>query len=131
MPHLNKVIFAIDNNTDTHTVSKFLRYIDTIRAMHRINGPVVHCIGCWEGILEPSYMMDQIDYDNFVKRSGYVDAQECVMHVPGDTRQPCSLVYPNGVTHSIGVMREVPADEALQATGWTYVMATSKYFVTK
>ena len=131
MAHLNKVIFAIDNNTDTHRVAKFLRYMDTVRAMRKMNGTLTHCIGCWEGILEPSYMMDEIDFDKFVKGSGYIEDQECVLHVPGDTRQPCTLVYPNGVTHNVGTMREAPASEALQATGWTYVQATGKYFVTQ
>ena len=128
--HLNKVIFAIDNNTDTHTVAKFLRYLDTVRAMRKMNGTVTHCIGCWEGILEPSYMMDQVDYDAHVKDSGFVDKQVCVLHVPGDTRQPCTLVYPDGKHESVGPMREVSASEALQAMGWTYVQATGKYFVT-
>jgi len=127
--HLNKVIFAIDNNTDTHTVAKFLHYLDTVRAMRKMNGTVTHCVGMWEGILEPSYMMDQTDFDAHVKDSGFVDSQDCVLHVPGDTRQPCSLVYPDGKQESVGPMREVSASEAMQSVGWTYVQATGKYFV--
>ena len=130
MAHLNKVIFAIDNNTDTHTVAKFLRYMDTVRAMRKMNGTVTHCIGYWEGILEPSYMMDEIDYNAFVKDSGFVDDQDCVLHVPGDTRQPCALVYPNYTDWCLGPMREVSASEAMKANAWTYVQATGKYFVT-
>ena len=128
--HLNKVIFAIDNNTNTHTVAKFMRYLDTVRAMRKMNGTVTHCIGYWEGTLEPSYMMDQTDFDVHVKDSGFVDGQDCVLHVPGDTRQPCTIVEPNGTQHSVGPMREVTASEAMKAAAWTYVQATGKYFVT-
>ena len=130
MAHLNKVIFAIDNNTDTHRVAKFLRYMDTQRAMTRTSNNMVHCIGCWEGILEPSYMVDEADWNAFVKWSDFVENQDCVLYVPGDTRQPCTLVYRDGTQQTVGTMREAPASEALQATGWTYVQATGKYFVT-
>ena len=56
------VIFAIDNNTDTHTVAKFMRHIDTKRALGAMKGRMVQAIGYWEGILEPSYIMRKDDY---------------------------------------------------------------------
>ena len=61
---LNKIIFAIDNNTDFHTVAKFMRHIDTARAMGYMKGGIVMATGYWEGELEASYIMDEIDYRN-------------------------------------------------------------------
>ena len=132
MNMLNKIIFAIDNNTDTHAVAKFLRHIDTCRAMNTLKGRFVHCIGCYNGVMEPSYMMDERDYRQLVERVGYTAWQESILHVPGDVRQPCTLEFLSGEPHvSLGAMREISAAEAMQCTSWTYVMATNKYFTTE
>jgi len=129
--YLEKTVFAIDDNIDTHTVAKFLRHVDTHRAMGRLKGAVVHCIGSWtddEGWthLEPSFMMDSEDYNAFVVNSGYVDNQLCVLKVPGDTRQPCSLRFKNGYRQALGPMRETKSPH--KADSWTYVQETGKYF---
>ena len=127
---LNKIIFAIDNNTDTHSVAKFMRHLDTKRAMGELKGGVVHCIGYWEGILEPSYMMDERDYRKFVEPMGFTSEQSCIMHVPADTRQPCTLEYYDGKIETVGPMREVSSNYALSFHAWTYVQSTGKYFTT-
>ena len=126
---LNKIIFAIDNDTDVHVVAKFLRLIDTSRAMNTLQGAFVQCIGCYDGVLEVSYMMDERDYLRVVEKLGYTAKQECIMHVPGDVRQPCTLEY-SDVVASIGPMREIDALTALGLTAWTYIPATGKYFTT-
>lgn len=131
---LEKIVFAIDNNTDTHTVAKFLRLIDTKRALGDLKGSMVHCIGSWlhrvdddgKVLLEPSYMMDARDYYGVVASSGYVDDQDCVLSVPGDTRQPCSLVGPGGDRVGLSPMREVQTTDGLD--NWTYVISTGKYY---
>ena len=129
---LNKIIFAIDNNTDTHAVAKFLRHIDTCRAMNTLKGRFVHCIGCYNGVMEPSYMMDERDYRQLVERVNYTARQESILHVPGDARQPCTLEFLSGEPHAtLGAMREVSAAEAMQCSSWTYVQATNKYFTTE
>ena len=127
---LNKIIFAIDNNTDVHVVAKFMRHMDTCRAMSTLKGSFVQCIGCYNGVLEPSYMMDERDYRQLVAGTHYTTEQDCILHVPADTRQPCTLEFPN---HSvaIGPMREVSAAKAMQCSSWTYVQATNKYFTTE
>lgn len=126
-----KVCFAIDNNTDTHIVAKFLRLMDTRRALGDLHGEVVQCIGMWSDddgkqYLEPSYMMDARDYYEYVEPSGYVDSQECVLRVPGDTRQPCSLDFKDGSTIGLTPMKEIRGP--VFAFDWTYVIATGKYF---
>lgn len=128
---LNKIIFAIDNNTNTHAVAKFMRHVDTKRALGELQGGLVHCIGYWEGILEPSYMMDERDYRKFVEPMGFTDGQVCIMHVPGDTRQPCTLEYQDGSTETLHPMHEVSKDVAKFLNAWTYVQDTGKYFTTQ
>jgi hypothetical protein len=130
--HLNKVIFAIDDNATTYAVAKFMRHIDTARAMGTLKGPFVQCIGMYDGVLEPSYMMDERDYLKLVAPMRFVNKQESVLHVPGDTRQPCTLVYSDNPEppFNVGPMREVTALEAFGLVAWTYVLSTGKYFTT-
>jgi len=128
---LNKIIFAIDNNTDFHTVAKFMRHIDTARAMDTLKGGVVMATGYWEGELEASYIMDEVDYRKLVEPLGFTKDQACILHVPADTRQPCTLEYGEGLPNkTVGAMREVSKGEALEGNAWTYVQETNKYFST-
>lgn len=123
-----KIIFAIDNNNDLHTVAKFMRHIDTCRAMGTLKGNFTQCIGYWEGILEVSYMMNKDDYERLVVTLGYTKDQECVLAVPGDVRQPCSLVSPDlrSFVGNAGKMIEIDGPEGHNA--WTFVPVTGKYF---
>ena len=130
MAQPEKVIFAIDNNTDVHAVAKFMRHIDTCRAMNTLKGSFTQCIGYWDGILEPSYMMDKVDYDKLVLPLGFTQGQDCVLVVPGDTRQPCHLEFPNDDPLVVGRMVEISKDEAKTANAWTFVQSTGKYFTT-
>lgn len=127
---LNKIIFAIDNDTDVHAVAKFLHHIDVARAVGTLKGSFVPCIGCYDGMMESSYMMDERDYRNLVESIGVTAKQECIMHVPADTRQPCTLEYQEGRTQTIGAMRQVQPHDALGLTAWTYVIETSTYWTT-
>jgi len=123
---LERVIFAIDNDTDTHVVAKFMRHVDTLRAMDKID-PVVQLVGCYKGQLERSYMMraDQFDYVR-----DYIKGQESILRVPGDVRQPCVLEFvSSGERVGLGPMREVSAAEAAQIEAWTYSQKQNKYFV--
>jgi len=123
---LERVIFAIDNDNDTHVVAKFMRHVDTLRAMGKID-PVVQLVGCYKGQLERSYMMraDQLDYV-----SDYVRFQESILLVPGDTRQPCVLEYLETRERvGLGPMRQVSASEALQAEAWTYSQEQNAYYI--
>lgn len=125
---LEKVIFAIDNDKDTHAVAKFLRYVDTEQVMGRF-GPMQHLIGSYEGVMECSYMIDARDLS---KVERFIENQDSVLHVPADTRQPCHLWpirdfdKPDVV---LGPMREVSGGEAMSLNAWTYNLATNKYFV--
>jgi hypothetical protein len=127
---MDNVIFAIDNNTDTHTVAKFMRHVDTQRSMGKLKGNMVQAIGYWEGILEPSYIMTRADYEAHVMASGYVDGQEAVLVAPQDSRQPAHVASVNlkEVHESLGAIREIMPEQAKTANAWTFNMSTSKYF---
>jgi len=130
MPRLEQIVFAIDKNYDAHTVSKFMRHMDTQRAMGRAD-PVVQCIGAWTGeegetYMEPSYMVSTRDFDKHVKDSGYVDDQVCFLVIPGDTRQPCALRYPDGSREALSPMRKIASTQGV--TNWTYVIETGGCF---
>jgi hypothetical protein len=133
---LNKIIFAIDKSTDLHAVAKFMRHMDTARAMGTMKGSFTQCVGMYAGLLEPSYMVDEVDYRKVVVPLGVCDGQESVMHVPADTRQPCTLEFThhdeiNPVFMGIGPLHEVTAFKALSLKAWTYVLETGKYFTTE
>ena len=120
---MERVIFAIDNDNDLHVNAKFLRHVDTLRALGKIP-EVIPCIGCWEGKLERSYMMLAKDFHHV---SDYVKGQEAVLYVPGDVRQPCVLEYRGGMRIRLNQMREISFDEVRKYLGYTYV--NGKYFV--
>lgn len=123
--HLEQIIFAIDNDNDPHTVAKFMRHCDTERAMQRMPA-LVMLIGCYEGKLERSYMIPAMHLD---KVKDYIKNQDSILRVPSDTRQPCVLEYmSSGMREGIGPMREVSAQEALQAMAWTYEPIEGKYY---
>lgn len=125
------VVFAIDQGTETHSTAKFLRHIDTQRAMGNMHGNMVHAIGSWKGTLEPSYILCMKDYEEFVVPLGYTSGQESVMVTSQDTRQPARLLSPD-LSEFIATMlpvREVSAEDAMHASGWTYNLKTNKYFV--
>jgi hypothetical protein len=121
---LEKAIFEIDDDKNLHTVAKFLRHVDTLRAMGKIN-PVHQTIGSFEGKLSMSYMMDAKDlplvYD-------YIKEQDWILRVPGDTRQPASLETPKGrhVT-TLGPLRKV--SDPGKEPDWTYEPTTETYWI--
>ena len=125
------VIFSIDNANDTHAMAKFLRHIDTRLAMQEMRGTMAHCVGCYEGALEPSFILTRQDYDTHVAPYGFTDGQICILECPDDTRQPCFLEYGDGRRENVGQMQEVSAVEAMRRMNWTYRLDLNKYFATK
>lgn len=124
---LEMIIFAIDNSSNVHSQAKFLRHVDTLRAMGKLVGGVTQCIGSYGGILERSYMMTVADFDKHVRHSGFVSEQDSFLRVPGDTRQPCVLEYQSsGTQETLNPMEEIYED--CSYLNWTYVEETGKYF---
>jgi len=127
---LETIIFAIDQGQDLHTRAKFLRHIDTARAMGTLRDGFQIAIGYWEGMLETSYIMSRRDYEKLVLPIGATRDQVCVLAVSGDTRQPCVLEYQDGSTEAVGIMKEVSPNEIHHHSAWTFVESTGKYFTT-
>lgn len=125
MANLEKMIFAIDNDDDVHTVMRFYRKVSQLQARGSF-GPMDQCIGSYKGVMERSYMIDARDAAYVVE---FITGQESVLHVPADVRQPCTLHY-NDMSRkpvSVGPMREVSSVDALSSDAWTY--RNGKYYV--
>jgi hypothetical protein len=129
---MNYVIFSIDNAHELHAKAKFLRYVDTLRAMDKLQGNMALAIGYYKGVLEPSFVMLEQDFDEFVRYRGFVDNQESVLHV-WDKRMFCELEYLNSTQLDENRCRlyEVSAEEAFTSEGFTYRPDLNKYWVMK
>lgn len=128
---MNYVIFSIDNVTDIHTLAKFLRYMDSLRASQQTTGQMVQCIGCSEGKLEVSFIVNEKDFYGIVLPSGYVQNQDSfliVFNTPtGSTF--AYLHYKDGQETSPVRLKEVSKEVALQSSGWTYRPDLDVYWV--
>lgn len=128
------VIFEIDNPTDTHQLAKFMRLVDTLRAMAILAGEVVTAIGCYKGQLNQSFIMTRRDFEDHIFNSGFVGKQESFLYVETGHkgRQYAKLVYQfHPVVEPIGQLVEVTAQEALQEMAWTYRPDLGKYWVAR
>jgi hypothetical protein len=93
---MDYVIFSIDNDYDLHTKAKFLREMDTLRAMGKLEGNVSLAIGSYEGALEDSYIVTEADFHTHIKDSLFVANQKTFLYVGGDRRMPYLLVNKGG-----------------------------------
>jgi hypothetical protein len=110
---LEHVLFAIDDGDDLHTQAKFLRHADTLRATEKMKGTMHSGIGCYRGVPERCYMVLAVDFDEHFVNLGYLKDQECVLRVPGDSRQPCTMQYPDAFEY-LGPMKQcdvIPDDD--------------------
>lgn len=82
-----KIIFTIDDGDHPlHNKAKFLRHIDTLRVMGKLEGEARTGVGHWvdeHGVswLEPCYCLDIADYLQHVLPHGWVNQQKCVVAV--------------------------------------------------
>ena len=129
---MDYVIFSIDNAHDLHTQAKFLRYMDTLRAMDKLKGNMVLVIGCYKGVLEPAFILKEEDFDGFVRHKGFVDNQESVLHV-WDKRMFCELEYLSSTQLDESKCRlyEVSEKEAFASEGFTYRPDVKTYWIMK
>ena len=127
---MNYVIFAIDNNEDFHNVAKFMRHIDTQKALGKLKGNIVENVGYWEGIMETSYTLREEDYMEFVVSLGYTQNQDCVLVLTDNPRQPAHLADSMTLAfkESVGIIKQISAEEAKASDAWTYNKTSGKYF---
>ncbi len=126
---MHYVIFSVAN--DLHTRAKFLRHIDTQRAMDHLKGNMVLCIGATGGVLEDSFILCAEDFNEFVRNSPYLKDQVSVLHVRGE-RMHCEFEFfcmDNKCTG--GCMVQVTAQEAFDNGSWTYRPDMNTYWIIK
>ena len=75
----NQVIFSFDGEADLRLSAKFYRYIDTLRVSMKLRMAPQLCIGSYKGELENSVLMDYNDFEEHVRKSGWVDNQESIL----------------------------------------------------
>ena len=123
---MKAVVFSIDKWWDLHTLAKFTRCLDTLRAMEKLVGDVKTCVGSYESKPELSFIMLEVDFNEHVRGTHWVAEQESFLVVPSDQRQPAYLDYQGVVHETLGPVVEGKGQEA----GWTYRPDMDKYFTT-
>ena len=124
-----RVIFAIDGNNSITTVKKFLKYMNDLIVTGKC-GHMDQCIGYWEGILENSYMMSMEDYKKHVVPMGWTEEQECILAIPGSSREQCYVTGWDLIGYEpVGRLKTAQVKpEGVEA--WTYIPSRKMYLYT-
>lgn len=123
-------IFSIDNPNDWHTMAKFMRHVDSLRALSKLKGEVIQCVGMWEGRLEPSFLCRTDDFEDHVRSKGWCDNQEAVLQVSECNKQYAQFLWlETGHTEFAGSLKSVSKDTALKENGFTYRPDLDTYWV--
>jgi len=64
---MESILFAPDGEENLHELKKFIKYADDLRALGKLVGQVIPCIGCYKGKLENSFLCLAVDYDKYFK----------------------------------------------------------------
>lgn len=120
------VLFSIDDVSNIHTNAKFMRHVDTLRAMNKLSGSVVMCIGKWDDRLEQSFLCEKKDFDKHFK--GFCANQFGWIVIPGDVKQPCTLWGPKGFKAAMKPMEKISAATAHALEAYTYNPTTNTYW---
>lgn len=127
--YLKYTIFSVDNHTNLREYAKFLHYLSVLEATKATKGNIIPCIGSYEGYLEPSFICLTEDFRNHIVDRSWVKDQECVMEISECNKKYTQLRYQDGSTLYLGCMKDVPAEEAYKATGFTYRPDMDTYWV--
>ena len=131
---MKHVIFAIDNPSDLHTLARFLRFVDELRAMQKLKGTLKPCIGAYKGDLELSYIMTKEDFDAHVRGSQWVSGQESFLDVEQGYygRTYAALDFTDGSRVYLGEL-EAETDKLGLMIGqnWTYRPDLKTFYFTE
>lgn len=122
-------IFSIDNVTDHRALSKFLHYMDKEKAVGRMNGNLIQCVGSYKGKLELSFIVNEADYKRHIEWSDWIKDQECVLSVTECNKAYATLIYSNGEKVGIGSLKSVDKETALALDAWTYRPDLDQYWI--
>lgn len=126
---MSYVIFSIDNWWDLHTLAKFTRHVDTLRSMGKLQGNVVSLVGCYEDVLETSFLVTERDFEDHVLTSDYVKGQHSFMYVSEQKQMPARIVTQDGEILQRGRLKQVSVINALDQSGWTYRPDVNTYYI--
>ena len=113
-------IFEIDNDSDAHTVAKFLRYMDTKRAEGKLQNELILAHGCYKGQMATSYIVTDGDFHKFIKGSKWVERQESFLHVD-QVDMVATLIYNDNEEHEVlGQFVATSKQDAMDQEAWTY-----------
>ncbi len=129
----NYVLFSIDNVTNTHTLAKFLRHMDTQIVMGKTQGYLVQCVGSYKGKMEASFILNEKDYVDHVLPLEFTNKQESVLYLDGDDGWLATSYDPflGEATDILGYMEQVSKKKALKSDGFTYRPDLNAYWVAK
>ena len=116
------IIFSIDKCHEVHTLAKFLSFCDKQKAMGNMTGVVKINVGKYEGKLEISFTCSYLDWNMYIKDSGYVDNQMTYLEVTEDNR-----VYKN-LLHGGGILLGKMSDGSITSEDFTYDIKRDKYY---
>ena len=131
---MSYIIFSIDEVNDVHTLAKFLRHIDTQKALGKMEGAMRILMGSYKGVMEQSFICTEGDFNNHVAPMGFTTNQESVLRLyetsNGRTapRSFATLVFPDDDTESLGEFKEVTRELAMSLDGWTYDPMMDTYY---
>jgi hypothetical protein len=119
---MTKIIFAIDNGSGLHTRAKFNRYLDTLKALGKLQGDVRIGVGHWVddaniSWLEDCYCMDRQDFEKHVTPHGWCNNQQCVLVVRAARSWLSKPTQLDAMLTSTGALRSV--GPKMPAGDWT------------
>ena len=125
------VLFSIDNAHDFRTIRRFMDYVDKLKAMEKLSGNVIQCIGSYEGKMELSWLMKREDFDEWILNTEWVENQNSFLMVYTNGKHQIACLRYNPTSRGdvyLGRLVEVTPEEAFKSEVWVYRPDLNKYW---
>jgi hypothetical protein len=126
------VIFSIDDVSNPRTLRKFIKMVDDLKAVGKLQGDFVLTFGMWKGVMEQSFLMCEEDFYQYVWESDWVEDQEAFLIVevgPKGNQSAYLLDSDRASAEYMGELKEVSFKEAAKHDGWTYRPDLNLYWI--
>lgn len=87
------IVFSIDDWDDIHNMATFTRYVDSLRAMNKLEDAIDILIGTCGGKMKTMWMMGFKDFKAYVHNKDWVKDQVTCLHYVNEELQPYTQVY--------------------------------------
>ena len=104
-------------------------HVKAVRYLKDVGAPHVVLTGKYEGIEEPSILVEGFENRVCVEEIAKAFNQECYLESHND--RATFLVFPNGSKQAIGTLVPVSKEEAEKADGYSYNPVVDQYYVTR